>query len=147
MKRFVPLKYLFGMIILFIVAPISTTLLLISLTGWTELTITITIFMAALVIVGPIVYHQNQENASVVIHNNMITNYINDGTRNFGWTEDICKVRKAEIVDLAHVRQYYKNCTSKKVLFIDFGSNNVKYISVSLFTNNQINKILKHLKN
>jgi hypothetical protein len=71
---------------------------------------------------------------------------MNDGTSNFGWTEEIKSIKKIEVADNKQVKKHFKNCKSNKVLLIDFGFNNFKYISVSLFTNFQINKILMHIK-
>ena len=65
----------------------------------------------------------------------------------------ICDYRKAVDTEFIFkrskivVKKIFKNCKSKKVLLIDFCLYNIKYISVSLFTNNQINQILKYIEN
>lgn len=146
MIKFFPLKYVLGMIALFNIIPISLILIIIFAIGLSDLTVVICMFLGFLVIIGPFVYLKNQENASIIIQNNRIINYINDGTLNYGWAEDIKNIKRIEIVNNEEVKKYYKNCKSKKVLLIDFGSNNVKYISVGLFTNKQITRILRHLQ-
>lgn len=143
MKRFVPLKYILGMCALFLVLPTIAISLLLYFIGVNDVTIAICIFLGVLVISGPFVYFQNLENTSILFEEGRIVNYINDGTANFGWAEEIKKINKIEIADNEKVKKFFKNCKSKKVLLIDFGFNNVKYISLSLFTKNQINGILK----
>ena len=103
-------------------------------------------FCIGLIIAGPFVYVKNRENASVVIENNKLTNYVNDGTLNFGWTEEISKIQSIELVGKNEVRQYYANCKSNRLLLIDFGSGNMKYISISLFSKGQVQKIMNLLK-
>lgn len=147
MKKFVPLKYVLGMIALFVIIPISIFLVIIFTMELSNFAIAICMFLVGLVIFGPYVYYVNQENASIVIQDNRIINYMNDGTLNFGWSEDINDIKRIELVNSEEVKKYYKNCKSKKALLIDFGSYNVKYISVSLFTNKQIDRILKYIQN
>ena len=147
MKRFVPLKYILGMCTLFLAVPIIAISLLLYVIGINDVTIAICIFLVALVIIGPFVFFKNLENASILFKEGKIVNYINDGTANFGWAEEIKKINKIEISDNEKVKKIFKNCKSKKVLLIDFGLYNIKYISVSLFTNNQINQILKYVEN
>ena len=146
MKKFVPFKYILGMIALFFVIPMSFILLIVFEIGFNDLTIAITMFLVALILSGPIAYYYNQGNASIVIENNSITNDLNDGTLNFGWTEEIQNIKKIELVTRSEAQKYYKNCRSKKVLLIDFGSYNVKYIPMDLFTRCQIKRIIKEIK-
>ena len=145
MKKYVPLKYLLGMILMFFIAPIVIVLLMVFVIGLNDFTIAISLFFGALFLLGPFVYFKNQENASIVIKNNTITNHINDGTSNFGWTEEIGSIRKITLVNNEVIKKHFKNCKAKKVLLIDLGEYNVKYISASLFTKHQIKRILKDL--
>ncbi len=147
MKKFVPLKYIIGMTVLFIVNPLVLILLIVYIIGLNNFTIAICIFSGSFVVIGPITYFLNQENASVVFKDKKIINYMNDGTLNFGWAEEIKRIKKIKIANNKEAKEYYKNCKSKKVLLIDFGSYNIKYISVSLFTNSQINKMIKYIEN
>jgi len=143
MKKYVPLKYILGMIALFFVIPLSLILLIIFVIGFNDLTIAITIFLCGtIILLGPAAYYHNQESASIVIQNNTITNYMADSTLNHGWTEEIKNIKKIELVGKEEVRKYYKHFKSKKALLIDFGSHKIQYISVSLFTNKQIKQIL-----
>ena len=146
MKRYVPLKYILGMIVLFFIIPSTLIYVLIYFVGLNKLTISICILLVFFVIFSPVVYYKNQENASIVVTHNKIINYMNDGTMNFGWEEEIKNIKKIEVVNNAEVKKYYKNCKAKKALLIDFGSYNVKYISVSLFTTKQIEKIIEHIE-
>ena len=146
MKKYVPLIYILGMLGLFLIIPITVIFLIIFIVGINDLTSAICMFLGLLVIIGPFIYIKNEDNASIVIRNNTLTNYINDGTLNFGLTEEINKIQKIVLVDNAELKKYFKNCKAKKALLIDFGSYNIKYISLSLFTKNQIKQILKDLK-
>lgn len=145
-KKYIPLKYVLGMAMLFVLIPILCILLIIFVIGFSKLTITISMFLGVLIISGPIAYFKNQENASVVFENDTITNYMNDGTSNFGWTEEIKRIKRIELVDNNKAKEYFKNCKSNKVLLLDFGAHNVKYISVGLFTKAQIDRILMHIE-
>ncbi|MBR7151951.1 MAG: hypothetical protein IKD02_06425 [Clostridia bacterium] len=146
MKRFVPLKYVLGMGVLFLIVPLLGLSWIVYNAELNDVTITICFFLVGLIICGPVAYFQNQENASIVFEKGQIINYINDGTLNFGWAEEIKKIKRIEICNNDKVKEIFKNCKSKKVMLIDFGSYNIKYISVSLFTNNQINQIIKYIK-
>ena len=147
MKKYVPIKYIIGIIGLFFIIPILLILLMVLIIGLNNLTIPISIFLVFLIIIGPIVYCKNQENASVIIKDNKITNNINDGTSNFGWTEEINNIKKVQVANNAEIKKHFTNCKSKKVLIINFGVYNVKYISMDLFTNKQTIAILNYLRN
>ena len=148
MKRVVPLKYIFGMITLFVIVPASLIFLMLYAIGANDVTIAMCLFLGFLAIVGgPYAYYSNQENASIVFENGQIINYMNDGTLNFGWAEEIQKIKRIELSNGEKAKSFFKNCKAKRVLLIDFGSHNIKYISVDLFTNNQINQILKYIEN
>ena len=134
------------MLVIFFAVPVMSFLLLVLTVGLNDLIVAIGVFLGGLIIIGPFVYFKNRENASIVIENNTLTNYMNDGTANFGWTEEIEKIKRIEITDGENAKKYYKNCRAKKVLLLDFGSYNIKYISVGLFTDNQIKKILECLQ-
>ena len=146
MKRFVPLKYVLGMGVLFLIVPLLGLSWIVYNAELNDVTITICFFLVGLIICGPVAYFQNQENASIVFEKGQIINYINDGTLNFGWAEEIKKIKRIEIYNNDKAKEIFKNCKSKKVMLIDFGSYNIKYIPVSLFTNNQINQIIKYIK-
>lgn len=142
-----PLKYVVIMIGLFLIMPIISIIVLLNVVGINEFTIAFSMFWVFLIIFGPYVFEQNKENASIVIEGNSITNYINDGTRNFGWTEEINKITEVRLVKKEEVKKHFKNCRAKKAILINFGEYNIKYISVSLFTKKQIKQILKRLQN
>lgn len=146
MKRFFPLKYVLGMGVLFLIVPLLGLSWIVYNAELNDVTITICFFLVGLIICGPVAYFQNQENASIVFEKGQIINYINDGTLNFGWAEEIKKIKRIEICNNDKAKEIFKNCKSKKVMLIDFGSYNIKYIPVSLFTNNQINQIIKYIK-
>ena len=143
MKKFVPLKYILGMIALFLIIPMSIILLIAFVIGYNDFTVAISIFLGALVISGPFTYFHNQECASIVIHNNTITNYISDGTDNFGWCEELSKVKKVQIVDKIEVQKYFKQFNKKQAILIDFGNCNIKYIYIGLFSKSQIRKLIE----
>jgi len=86
MKKFIPLKYIIVMHILFLIIP-SLLILIFYIIGFNDVTIAISIFLGFLIIIEPFVYIKNQENASIVFENKQIINHINDGTSNFGWAE------------------------------------------------------------
>lgn len=146
-KTFVPIKYILFMVGFFEVLPALTMLLIIQFFGIQRVTVSIIFFCASLfLILGPVSLVKNRVNNSVVFENNAVTNFMNDGTDNFWWTEEIDNIRSAEIVDQSDVRKYYKNCRAKKAILIDLGQGNIKYIAVDAFTNREINQILCRLK-
>ena len=55
MKRFVPIKYIFGMIALFFLLPLFLAFFITLVFGFNHYTITVTIFLVAVVISGPFV--------------------------------------------------------------------------------------------
>ena len=145
MKKFVPFKYILVMIALFLIIPLLIIFLLLSLIGKNDTTIGLSMFFGFLIIIGPLAYYKNLENASIIIKDNSLTNNINDGTLNFGWTEDIKNIKEMKIVDKMTIQKYYKNCRSKNSILFNFGNYKFKYISISLFTRNQVKKILKYI--
>lgn len=147
MKRFVPLKYILGMIVLFFLIPGSLIILISCIIGFNDVTVGICMFLGFLIIVGPVTYFNNVENASIVFENQQIINYMNDGTSNFGWAEEIREIERIEIINNTEAKKHFKNCKSKKVLLITLASCRKKYISVSLFTNKQIHQIIKYIEN
>lgn len=147
MKRFIPIKYTLGMVFLFWLVPVAIFLALFFFVNMNDHTIAISIFLGCLAVFGgPVAYIANLDNASVVIENGMLTNNINDGTLHFGWTEEIGDINSIKIVNTNDVSKIYKNCKAKKVLLIDFGYGNVKYIAVGLFTKYQIKKMMQILQ-
>lgn len=146
MKRYVPYKYILGMIALYLVMPVTIVLLIYYLWELNDFSVPVIMFCATLILAGPFVFIKNLENASIIIGNNMLTNYVNDGTSNFGWAEEISRIRSVVLVGKNEVQQYYANCKSKRSLLIDFGSGNIKYISVTLFSKGQVQKIMKSLR-
>ena len=146
MKRFVPIKYILGMTALFFVLPLLLILLITFVIGFNDFTIAITIFLVALMISGPFVYIWNLGATSIVIKDGRLYNNIIDGTSNNGWIEDIKGIKTITVTSCEQVQKYYKNCKAKKVLLIDFGAYNVKYIAITLFTKRQITQILKEIE-
>ncbi len=148
MKKFVPLKYILGMIGLCFIIPVSSLIIMFLCdVEWNRVTIALAGALGFIIIGGPVVYFLNQENASIVIENNQLINLINDGTKNDGWTEEIQEIKGIKITSREEVKQYYENCRSKRVLLIDFGSDKIKYIAVGSFTYHQIARILKYIQN
>lgn len=146
-KTFVPIKYILFMVGFFEFLPALVMFLSIQFLGIQRITVSIIFFCASLILVlGPVSLVKNRVNNSVVFENNAVTNFMNDGTDNFWWTEEIDNIRSAEIVDQAVVQQYYKNCRAKKAILLDFGQEKIRYITVDSFTNRQINQILHRLK-
>lgn len=64
-------------------------------------------------------------------------------TDNSGWVEEIKNIKNIKITTRQECQKYYKNCHAKKVILIDFGNGNVKYIALTWFTNRQSEKILQ----
>ena len=95
---------------------------------------------------GPFVYIWNLGATSIVIKDGRLHNNIIDGTSNNGWIEDIKGIKTITVTSCEQVQKYYKNCKAKKVLLIDFGAYNVKYIAITLFTKRQITQILKEIE-
>ena len=99
----------------------------------------------AFILLGPLVFFLNLRNSSIIIRNGLLTNNISDGTRNYGWTEEMCYIRKAEAVTQLQVHSYYRSFPGKKAILIDFGKGNIKYIAADLFSKRQIKAILNIL--
>lgn len=146
-KTFVPIKYILFMVGFFEVLPTLAIFLIIQFFGIQRVTVSIIFFCASLILIlGPVSLVKNRVNNSVVFEDNAVTNFMNDGTDNFWWTEEIDNIRSAELVDQAVVRQYYKNCRAKKAILLNFGQGKIRYITVDSFTNRQINQVLHRLK-
>ena len=148
MKRYMPLKYIFGIVGIFVIIPLSLMGILLSVLG-TKISFVVSfcMFLCFCPLVLPIVLVLNRDNASIIISDTVLINNINDGTLNFGWEEELNRITDVKLMDGAEVKKYYKNCRAKRALLIHFGNYNVKYISVDLFTKQQINIIIQRLKN
>ena len=145
MKRFIPLKYVLGMAVLFLILPVSLILLINLTLELTDITSRICIFLGCQIIAGPFVYCWNQENACIIIQNNTIKNCMSDGTLNFRWTEEIEKIQRIELISQEKKEYWGGKVIKRKVILIDFGFGNIKYICVDLFTNGQIEQIINYL--
>lgn len=143
MKRFTPLFYLILLSTIYVLLPSVIITILWVVVGTSIISIMGSIFCGGLIVLYPIVLYQNRENASVVISQNAIENYINDRTSNFGWIEDIINIRSIAITDNIECQKYFKNCKSKRVILIDFGNENVKYIALTWFTNRQAKNMVQ----
>lgn len=146
MSRYIPNKYIFGMALIFVCLPISLIILLLFVIGIYKITIAFSMFLTFTVIISPLIYIKNLENSSLVIKEGKIINNVFDGTSNYGWEERMSNIKTFKIANKNEIMKYYKNCKSKKVLLVDFGNYNIKYISLDLFTKKQIRKILDLLK-
>ena len=87
------------------------------------------------------------EYCKLVIKNGTISNFINDGTNNDGWCENISNIKTIEVVGKEKVQKYYKQFNKNKAILIDFGNYNIKYIYAGWFSKKQINKIINLLSN
>ena len=107
MKRFVPIKYIFGMIALFFLLPLFLAFFITLVFGFNHYTITVTIFLVALMISGPFVYIWNLGAASIIIEDGRLHNYIIDGTTNNGWIEDIKDIQTIKVTSCEKAQKYY----------------------------------------
>ena len=82
---------------------------------------------------------------SVIIKDGYVSNYINDGTENYGWREEIANIQSVALVSKEEVQKYYRQFNKRKAILIDFGHGNIKYIYAGLFSKRQIKKIMKLL--
>lgn len=140
--KFTPLRYLIILSIIYIVIPVTIMVMLWVFVGTSIITISVTIFSCGVIMIYPKVLYENRENASIKITSTTIENYINDSTGNSGWIEELVEIQSYKITDCKEGQKYYKNCKAKKILLIDFGNGNVKYIALHEFTKKQIEKIL-----
>lgn len=146
MKKYVPLKYIFGMLGLFLLIPCAAILILLKIVGIYDIAFAFIAFFGFLIVIGPIVFIKNTENASVIITETTLTNYMNDGTSNFGWSAEIDTIKAVKLAENRELTKIFKNCRTKKAILIDFGAGNIKYISVSLFSKRQIKNMLDNLE-
>jgi hypothetical protein len=146
MKKFVPINYIILMVLSFFIIPVSVILFIVFATELNKLTFSIAAFCVALIIAGPYSLYTNDKNASIVITNDYIFNCVYDGTPNIWWKENISKVQSIKVADNAAAREIQPGCVAKKVLLIDFGSGNVKYIPLTLFTEKQIKQIIEYIE-
>ncbi len=145
MKRYVPIKYTVLMAFLFFIIPVLSAITLLTAFEISRPVIWACVCSIGLIFVGPVIYTQNLKCSSIAIDSHTVTNYISDGTRNFGWTEEIRKIRSIKLVSREEVREHFPNCNCRTALLIDFGAYNMKYISMDFFSERQIQKIIEHL--
>lgn len=147
MKRYIPFKYVLGMIGLFILIPSIGIFLLLQVIGIYDITIGMSLFLAGMIVfLGPAAFVANKENASVVFTGESVTNHMSDGTSNHGWTEELKNITKVELVGTDEIRKTHKNGKAKKAILIHFGEYNIRYIAVTLFTQKQITQKLNKLR-
>ncbi len=142
MKRFVAIKGIVLLIFSFIIPEIIIAILLLCLVEpceWRNYGIVICLIAVICTIIE---LFYLKLSSSIVITETVIKNDFSDGTRNEGWIEEISEIQSYKITDCKEGQKYYKNCKAKKILLIDFGNGNVKYIAMSWFTKKQIEKIL-----
>ena len=145
MKTIVPFKYTIGMLCAFDILP-AVLLVAVNLSPiMSKVAIRLSYLFLAFILLGPLVFFLNLRNSSIIIRNGLLTNNISDGTRNYGWTEEMCYIRKAEAVTQLQVHSYYRSFPGKKAILIDFGKGNIKYIAADLFSKRQIKAILNIL--
>ena len=151
-QRYTPFKYVLGMIGLFGLFPALMIYLFLGPIPYNDYTVTVVVFFAAwIVFLGPVTFIINRNNASIVINGKQLMNFMNDGRRTyyggsaFIWEENVEKIQSMILTDKTAVQEWYPKCRAKKVLLFDFGGGNVKFISVSLFTEKQLKTIMAHI--
>lgn len=144
MKKFHQLKTALSLVILAVVLCIIVGIhwLFIGYCGWT-LGLTVICGLYSLLFI-PLLLWQYYKHFYVIVDNSSIScEVIDDKTDNGGWVEDLENVKSVKITTKEECQKYYKNCNSKKVILIDFGNGNVKYIALKWFTAKQAQKIVK----
>ncbi len=143
-KRFFPIKLIYIYAILVIVLSIILVLLWIF---WGDISLVgLTISWGGIIIFIPIFVFFHRKDMSVVISEKVISNYSIDKNASSFWTEEIVNLRSIKITSGDECRKYYKGCKEKKVILLDFGNGNIKYIPISLFTKKQAEKIVETIE-
>ncbi len=142
MKRFVAIKSILLFVFIFILPAIIVGTLLLCLVEPCEWRNFVVAFCVAAIVAAIIAIVSMRYCEAVVITDTSLENLFSDGTRNWGWIEELSEIISLKVTDRNEGKKYYKNCRVKKILLIDFGNGNVKYIAMSWFTKKQIEKIL-----
>lgn len=113
--------------------------------GTTEIINAINGFLISIVLFCiPICIWNNIYHLFVAIDEQSIECEVLDGkSGNGGWVEDLVNIQSVKITTKEECRKIYKDCRSKKVILIDFGQGNIKYIALKWFTRKQSQRILE----
>ena len=144
-KRFTPIMYIIILGTLYCVIPTLISVILWYFVDCTSLNVTSSLLAGLLTIGFPVVLYYNRESASVVITETTIENYMNDNT-DYMWVEEIVNLKSVKRTTGKECRQYYKGCKAKKVILLDFGNGNIKYIASGLFTRKEEKKIVEAIE-
>lgn len=142
-KRFVPLM----LIIIYIGSALliaGIVVLFWLLLGTHQITITLTGAYGVLIFIYiPRIAYLWKDDSSIVIDETTIACLLVDGkTDNGQWIEEIENIKSIKICTKSDCIKYYKNCSAKRVILIDFGNGNVKYIPLTGYTNRQAQKMV-----
>lgn len=142
-KRFVPIM----LIIVYIASALlisGIVVLFWLLLGAHQITITLTGAYGVLILIYiPRIAYLWRDDSSIVIDETTIACLLVDGKTNNGqWVEEIKNIISIKIGTKEDCREYYKNCSSKRVILIDFGNGNIKYIPLTGFTRHQANQMI-----
>ena len=148
-KKFIPIKYIIGIIILFVILPIVFLIFLLAtdfLKG--DLKFVLIVTCAFLPLVGTFIFIPNNSTASMlVVDGKEIYNFIPNGTIDYFWHADITENTKVRIALKSEIYRLFKNKRTKVGLVFDFGDGIVRYVSCNLFSKNQIIKIKLEVEN
>lgn len=146
-KRFIPIKYVILNVSICIILPLILVGVIWGIWGLTYITIPMGIILLLIVLVlSPILFYQNKDSSCIKISSTKIENPIVDRTRNNGWVEELANIQSVKITTKEECRNYYKDCSSKRVLLIDFGNGNIRYIALDWFSKRQSEMILSTIK-
>jgi cytochrome b subunit of formate dehydrogenase len=103
----------------------------------------------AMPILGIVAFIQNNTFIEINLIEKTIRNNVSDSRKDWNWIKNIDKLIKVEYnTDKQECKRVFgKKYIFTKMLVLSFNSQEMKYISVSLFSNNQINSIIKCLAN
>lgn len=144
-KKFVPIKHIIFLFILFIFLPLSIALTIIYLLELNKILIAICIFLFACPIIGIVILVIDKTNIEIDLVKNLITNNIQHPGDDWNWSENIREIKNIEKIIVnkeMKERIVEKKFIFKNFLVIECINNDKKYISISLFTKKQIKKII-----
>jgi len=147
-KKIIPFKYIFYIFIFSFILPISIGILLILLLeNKSNFIIALLMFLFFCPILGIIIVIKNNEHILINLNSGDITCNILNNLDSWNWTKNIKSVKTINYTkDKLEINKIFKRKhMPNKLLIFQFNNQEIKSISMDLFTNKQVLEILNIL--
>ena len=145
MKKIIPFKFIAGLIIFFILIPLTIVLLLLTSIEKGDLIIALVMFLFIGPIAGIVSLIKNDVYILINLLSGQVTNNVFYNMDSWNWTKNIKSAKDIYFTkDKTVIYQLFKRkYRPKKTLVFVFPNQEIKFMPLGLFTKRQIDKITK----